>query len=181
MHFEGLTRPKIKWKKIRETPCILDPTFSRCVWKLWVWLTRLSCCPAAANGGPPHWTCPASYIRATPTCSSTPPAVYKHSLVHFDNCEPRERELSYTVPKWINFWRPLTVLEKTWSCGWTPPAGTVSHCSPVYPLSAVGCYYISSEVHKNRGFKFIKQATVADWPLLGDEYCISKNQDSKMQ
>jgi len=37
----------------------------------------------------------------------------KHSLVHFDNWEPRERELSYTVPKWINFWRPLTVLEKT--------------------------------------------------------------------
>ena len=76
----------------------------------------------------------------------------KYSLVHFDNWEPREREVSYTVPKWINFWRPLTVLEKTWSCGWTPPAGTVSHCSPVYPLSAVGCYYIGSEVHKNRGF-----------------------------
>ena len=30
-----------------------------------------------------------------------------------DLYDPRERRLTYTVPKWITFWRSYTVLERT--------------------------------------------------------------------
>jgi hypothetical protein len=30
-----------------------------------------------------------------------------------DLYDPRERSLSYTVPKWITFWRSYPVLERT--------------------------------------------------------------------
>ena len=37
----------------------------------------------------------------------------EQSKINIDVYNPRERSITYPVPKWINFWRQLTVLEKT--------------------------------------------------------------------
>jgi glycosylphosphatidylinositol deacylase len=41
------------------------------------------------------------------------PVYTEGTTVNIDVYNPRERRISYTVPKWINFWRQFTVVEKT--------------------------------------------------------------------
>jgi len=41
------------------------------------------------------------------------PVYTEDTRVNIDVYNPRERRISYTVPKWINFWRQFTVVEKT--------------------------------------------------------------------
>ena len=41
------------------------------------------------------------------------PELSDKTRVNVDLYNPRERSLSYAVPKWINFWRSLTLLERT--------------------------------------------------------------------
>eukprot|EP00092_Neocalanus_flemingeri_P010254 GFUD01011050.1.p1 GENE.GFUD01011050.1~~GFUD01011050.1.p1 ORF type:complete len:1057 (+),score=343.38 GFUD01011050.1:48-3218(+) len=41
------------------------------------------------------------------------PVYTEDTRVNIDVYNPRERSISYAVPKWINFWRQFTVVEKT--------------------------------------------------------------------
>jgi len=41
------------------------------------------------------------------------PVYTEDTRVNIDVFNPRERRISYAVPKWINFWRQFTVVEKT--------------------------------------------------------------------
>ena len=41
------------------------------------------------------------------------PSYTEDTRVNIDVYSPRERRMTYSVPKWINFWRQFTVIEKT--------------------------------------------------------------------